>query len=555
MHFPQPLLDDIASGKCLPFIGAGFSLNANLPDGASMPSWPELTESLANTVDISPEIGGPGVASAFESKYGRVQLIETIRKELHTDSAQPGLAHKAFIPLPFDTVYTTNFDLLLENTCILEQKPFRSLVGERQIPFHGGPHNYNIIKMHGDLRHEEHMIITKEDYDEFIDKYPVLATHLSALLITKTAFFIGYSLSDPDFQNILKVVQSRLGKFMRMAYIIQFNKSTGDFDRKLKDNLHIININADSDGSKDSQLAKLFIDIQKYLDISEGEKLRGSRPEVFENIVKETFESTSNSDDASFLLTSSSNLCFIMLPPQPEFDKIFNLIIRPATEKFGLEVTRQDAFHFQGSIAEKIRVAIQQSRLCIADISTLNPNILYEVRMAHSLNKPIILLSNRDTDIPNDLRSIRCIFYHPDNIEGTRNSLEKSIQQVLGKDLFNEILNLIETGMYRAAVAMLGVLLEHSFRALIYGHDSGQYKGYSLRKGLSKLIELKIIDSEEESILKECIMLRNRAVHELEEPTGEDAQFMLNIVQKFVEKYDLNFLVESEDSSMNIARR
>jgi hypothetical protein len=47
MNIPLPLIDDIAAGKCLPFIGAGFSLNAKLPDKHKMPDWPGLTKILA----------------------------------------------------------------------------------------------------------------------------------------------------------------------------------------------------------------------------------------------------------------------------------------------------------------------------------------------------------------------------------------------------------------------------------------------------------------------------------------------------------------------------
>jgi hypothetical protein len=47
MNIPLPLIDDIAAGKCLPFIGAGFSLNAKLPDKHKMSDWPGLTKILA----------------------------------------------------------------------------------------------------------------------------------------------------------------------------------------------------------------------------------------------------------------------------------------------------------------------------------------------------------------------------------------------------------------------------------------------------------------------------------------------------------------------------
>src|SRR5437867_2986879 len=41
-RIPSPLLDDIVQGRCVPIVGAGFSRNAILPSGLSMPLWREL---------------------------------------------------------------------------------------------------------------------------------------------------------------------------------------------------------------------------------------------------------------------------------------------------------------------------------------------------------------------------------------------------------------------------------------------------------------------------------------------------------------------------------
>ena len=106
-EIPQPLLDDIAAGKCLPFVGAGFSLNAKLPGDAKMPDWQGLTEILARAAGVPSKQSGPAVASAYERCFGRAQLIETIRDALHSDSIEPGEAHTSFAGLPFDTIYTT----------------------------------------------------------------------------------------------------------------------------------------------------------------------------------------------------------------------------------------------------------------------------------------------------------------------------------------------------------------------------------------------------------------------------------------------------------------
>ena len=262
-HIPKPLLDDIAEGKCLPFVGAGFSLNAKLPDGETMPDWPGLTQILASEAGITDSKDGPNVASEYERHFGRVQLIETIRHALKTDIIEPGKSQRAIVQLPIDTIYTTNFDLLLEDACSSVRKPYRSLVGELQMPFHGGPLTTNIVKMHGDLRHEEHIIVTREDYDKFLEKYPMVSTHLSAMLITKTALFLGYSLSDPDFNHIRAVVRSRLGRFQRMSYIIQFNKSASHIKKMLNEHLHVINLKIKKDISIDETMSNFFSEIQE----------------------------------------------------------------------------------------------------------------------------------------------------------------------------------------------------------------------------------------------------------------------------------------------------
>jgi len=467
MAVPQPLIDDIEAGRCVPIIGAGFSMNARVRGDGQMPDWKGLTHALADTAEVSSNRGGPAVASAFERRFGRVQLIEAIRRALRTDDVEPGDAHAAFAQLPFDTIYTTNFDLLLEDSFLRIKRPFRSIVGELQMPFHGGPLTTTIVKMHGDLRHEEHIVATAEDYEEYLEQYPVIATHLSAQLITRTALFIGYSLSDPDFQNIRKVVKSRLGKFERMAYVVAFDCSREEIEGKLEGNLHVLNLDATYGSTRVGQLKALFEEIQGRLDTQEGVKFRASRPESFEDIPVVAFEGAARQTDASSLFTSSSNLCFVMMPFAEELEWVYRDFIKPVAEQFGLSVVRADDIYAPGAITEQIRVAVQQSRLCIADVTQKNPNVLYEVGMAHTLGKPTLLLTRDIGDVPFDLKSLRVIVYDMPRIQKARLELERTIEHVLGEDRLDEAERLVETGMYRAAAAILGVVLEHSIRQLL----------------------------------------------------------------------------------------
>lgn len=75
-------------------------------------------------------IQGPDAASNYERKFGRVHLIDAVRRSLIPEHVRPGRALRAFAQLPFETIYTTNFDLLLEDALQAVKKPFRSLVGE-----------------------------------------------------------------------------------------------------------------------------------------------------------------------------------------------------------------------------------------------------------------------------------------------------------------------------------------------------------------------------------------------------------------------------------------
>jgi len=46
-YFPEPFLEDMVQGRCLPFIGAGFSLNAKIPVGKKMLDWDGLGKKVA----------------------------------------------------------------------------------------------------------------------------------------------------------------------------------------------------------------------------------------------------------------------------------------------------------------------------------------------------------------------------------------------------------------------------------------------------------------------------------------------------------------------------
>lgn len=117
---------------------------------------------------------------------------------------------------------------------------------------------------------------------------------------------------------------------------------------------------------------------------------------------------------------------FVLMPFRREYQGIYN-IIRRAGESAGLRVFRADEMVAPGRITDQILDAIRHAGLIVADVSDTNPNVLYEIGLAHSLNKPTILISRQGTNLPFDLSGSRVIFYE-DDLDGAERLREQLVE-------------------------------------------------------------------------------------------------------------------------------
>ena len=103
--------------------------------------------------------------------------------------------------------------------------------------------------------------------------------------------------------------------------------------------------------------------------------------------------------------------CFALMPFTQCFDGIWEIVIRPTVEGQGDECTRADDFFAPGPIMNAIVHAIESADYLIADLTGRNPNVFYELGLAHSMGKPVILLTQNVGDVPFDLKHQRLIEY------------------------------------------------------------------------------------------------------------------------------------------------
>lgn len=105
------------------------------------------------------------------------------------------------------------------------------------------------------------------------------------------------------------------------------------------------------------------------------------------------------------------NHCFLLGPFMDPFNTIYLDHIRPAVESVSFSIDRADEIFGTQPIIEDIWTSINTAQVIIADVTGRNPNVMYEVGMAHTVGRPTILITQDINDVPFDLKHHRCIIY------------------------------------------------------------------------------------------------------------------------------------------------
>ena len=66
-----------------------------------------------------------------------------------------------------------------------------------------------------------------------------------------------------------------------------------------------------------------------------------------------------------------------------------------------------------------------------AELTTRNPNVFYELGLAHAMRKPVVLVSASEEDVPFDLKHIRVIYYDRNDPFWGSKLIEKVAENVL----------------------------------------------------------------------------------------------------------------------------
>lgn len=130
------------------------------------------------------------------------------------------------------------------------------------------------------------------------------------------------------------------------------------------------------------------------------------------------------------------HLVFVLMPFNDELNAVYNTIIKPTVESMGLVCHRADEYKTNKAIIQDIWKAICEAKIVIADLTNLNPNVMYELGIAHTVGKETVMITQRNDEeikFPFDISHIRRIEYENTAPEGKKleHELRETIKSIL----------------------------------------------------------------------------------------------------------------------------
>jgi hypothetical protein len=130
-----------------------------------------------------------------------------------------------------------------------------------------------------------------------------------------------------------------------------------------------------------------------------------------------------------FSVSSRKPHAFVVMQFSAPFHDVYSEVIKTVCDSEGIDAIRVDEVSGPGIIIQDIVKSIRDARVVIADVSPVNANVFYEVGFAHALNKPTILLAEKNTKLPFDVSPFRTLFY--ENSIGGKRAFEEGLRKHL----------------------------------------------------------------------------------------------------------------------------
>jgi hypothetical protein len=233
-EIPDRLLPMLRSRRVIPFIGAGFSSSMGLPN------WEDLLKVIAKEIrdptpfdEIKHQCGNDHLQIAeyyllkCDGKIGPLRNAISKCMNVSGSTVLSG-SHVELVNLGQQQIYTTNYDEFIERTFDALSIQNQVVVIPKDIAL-SDSNNTQIVKYHGDLKHEETLVLTESKYYTRLEFESPLDLKFRSDILGKSVLFIGYSFRDINIRiiwyKLMKMMEEIPPSDRPNSYIVRFDKN------------------------------------------------------------------------------------------------------------------------------------------------------------------------------------------------------------------------------------------------------------------------------------------------------------------------------------------
>lgn len=123
----------------------------------------------------------------------------------------------------------------------------------------------------------------------------------------------------------------------------------------------------------------------------------------------------------------------MLMPFTETIQPVYEDHIKKVASGMSLQIARADDFFSSHEVMQDVWQSLVAATAVIADCTGRNPNVFYEIGIAHTLGKPVILITQNSDDVPFDLKAIRYIKYNftPRGMSQFEVNLESAIREAV----------------------------------------------------------------------------------------------------------------------------
>jgi len=234
MNIPGEVIRDFKQKKGVLFLGAGISLSRNGKKG--FPGGEDLNRQISQTFLNKPPAPGESLMQIAQQvtweNNGSRQPLESYLKDIFGDPMVHPLPPHHSLTLLNMPMITTNYDRLIEEAFRKRNLRLSVILEDKDLIEYDTP----LIKIHGCISNPSQCIISEEDYYKWLSLDSEIKNLVRAWFLIYRIVFVGYSLNDVNFRQLLIELRRKFGTGFRNCCVVTPHIDKGSYNFKFLTN-------------------------------------------------------------------------------------------------------------------------------------------------------------------------------------------------------------------------------------------------------------------------------------------------------------------------------